>query len=256
MIITSIIIIQNYLIINSHKIHSIIIISRSISALLVLLLKLILFFYNNLGYETYLYFLLTNYIYENNELIVSKWPPKPNPASFVPKIPIGDLPGSGGPPGPPGPPYDFHTYLAINNDHYERDDIKKADIDSVFHEYFARWDGSKNYTGLGLKGQVHYKSGYKFERAEIFFPTKTKIDIYDEHTFCRHVLAHNYWVNLQINPEDYIRKCTKAHEAYMKSIEESKKRIKESFSTSSSNKDIVGEDRIRIPNLLNPIDNE
>jgi hypothetical protein len=42
----------------------------------------------------------------------------------------------------------------------------------------------------------------------------------------------------------------------MKSIEESKKRIKESFSTSSSNKDIVGEDRIRIPNLLNPIDNE
>jgi hypothetical protein len=67
-----------------------------------------------------------------------------------------------------------------------------VDIDSTFHKYFPRAEGTKKYTGLGLKGEVHYKCAYKFERAEISFPTKTKIEIYDEHTFCRHVLAHNY----------------------------------------------------------------
>ena len=204
----TILIIQNYLIINNHKIHFIIIISRYIILSLLLLLKLIFFLYNNLGYETYLYFLLTNYIYENSELTLYNWPPKPHQNRFVPKIPIGGLPGSGGPGGPPGPPYDFHTYLAINNDS-ERDGVEEVNINSTFHKYFPKLEGSKDYTGLGLKGKVHYKYPYEFERAEIYFPTKTKIEIYDERTFCRHVLAHNYWVNLQTDPKDYIRECTR-----------------------------------------------
>nr|QUL58764.1 hypothetical protein [Aspergillus fumigatus] len=118
-IIIRIIIIQNYLIINNYKIFSIILISRIFYALLFLLFNFIS--YNNLGCESYLYFSLMNYI--ENELIINNWSPKPNSVSFVPKIPLSGSPDSLSSQGsgrPPGPPSDFHTYLAIISDYYQR----------------------------------------------------------------------------------------------------------------------------------------
>jgi hypothetical protein len=78
---------------------------------------------------------------------------------------------------------------------------------------------------------------YRFERAEILL-NGGKIDIYDEHTFCRYVLAHNYLVNLQTNPKGYVLECIQTNVAYLESLEESKKKAEDPMN------------RIRIPNLL------